>query len=413
MEIIELNEQRFNDFSVTYPQSNFYQSVNYANFMSKRGYEILYLGLTDNMDGIKAAALLLIKTDEASKKKIAYSPRGFLINWNDDYLISEFTNKIKEFLDKKKITSLKIDPNIVYKEHNFDGSEKFTGESNTSIIKKLQSLGYIHLGYNNGMETYKLRWNCLCKLNNNIINLYNTLPKSGRDKIKAASEYGIKIYKGTNSDINLFYTILDNANAKLDYFLDIYQFFNKSNEFEIYFAKLEPSSFVNSSKLKYENEEKRNNELNMLLQDFNNPNKDAIINEKLKSDELLNKYKKDMQDAIKSFQKNPNGIFLASTIVIKYAGTVNFFSNAHNKYYENYYAEYLLKWKLIEKYAKEGYKIVNHLGIMGDFSGEYNNLLRRELSNEIVEYVGEFDLVINKKNYYSGSKIINWLNKPI
>lgn len=413
MEIKELTEQEFNDFSIIHPLANFYQSVNYANFMSKRGYEKIYVGLSDSMNGIKAAALLLIKNDETTRGKTAYSPRGFLINWNDDYLLSEFTNKIKTYLEKKGITSLKIDPMVVYKEHNFDGSEKFTGESNTSIIKKLQSLGYIHLGYNNGMETHKLRWNTLMDLDSNIVNLFNSIPKSGRDKIKIANESGIKIYKGTNNDINLFYTILNNNNAKLDYFLDIYQFFNRNNEFEIYFAKLEPSSFVNASKLRFENEEKRNTELNTLLQDFNIQDKDTIINEKLKSDELLNKYKTDMQNAIKSFQKNPNGIFLAATIVIKHGNVINFFSSAHNKYYENYYAEYLLKWKLAEDYSKQGFKTINHLGIIGDFSNEYNNLLRRELSNKIVEYIGEFDLVINKKNYYSGSKLLDWLNKPI
>ena len=34
----------------------------------------------------------------------------------------------------------------------------------------------------------------------------------------------------------------------------------------------------------------------------------------------------------------------------------------------------------------------------------------------ITEYVGEFDLVINKRGYYTGSKlnpILNWLNTPI
>ena len=38
------------------------------------------------------------------------------------------------------------------------------------------------------------------------------------------------------------------------------------------------------------------------------------------------------------------------------------------------------------------------------------------LSDKIIEYYGEFDLVINKKSYYTGSKlnpILNWLNKPI
>ena len=55
--------------------------------------------------------------------------------------------------------------------------------------------------------------------------------------------------------------------------------------------------------------------------------------------------------------------------------------------------------------------------MIGDFNNtDYNTMLKKELSNKIVEYVGEFDLVINKKSYYTGNKlnpILNWLNTPI
>ena len=296
-----------------------------------------------------------------------------------------------------------------------DGSEKTLSDSNQSLVQKLQGLGYIHMGFNNGMEASKPRWNALTTLDSNIIALYNSISKEAREKISEASKLGNRVYRGSMNDISLLYSVINKTTPPLDYYLDYYQFYGQ-NMFEIYFNKLEPISYVNSSKTMYENEEQRNNDLNMQMQDFNNPNKDAIINEKLKSDEKLAKYKKNMLEASNLFQRYPSGLVTAAVAVIKYGSTVTFFASGVNETFKDQYPEYLLKWQLIQEYAKMGYKVVNLGGLTSEFKKDYESTLMTEMSNKIVEYIGEFDLVINKKAYYTGSRlnpILNWLNTPI
>lgn len=416
MQIVLLDEVRFDSFAISHPNHNFYQTSNYGKFMTKHGYNSYYLGLVDDSGNIKAATLMIVKNEKNNKRKMGYAPRGFLIDWNDDNLVNEFTSKLKEFLSKRSFTYLKVDPLVIYKEHNMDGSEKIDGKNNSSFIQKLQSLGYIHMGYNNGMETNKPRWNALTVLDNNIISLYNSISKEARKKISESAKMGNKVYKGNANDINLLFSIINKTTPPLEYYLDYYQFFGQNNGFEVYFTKLEPVSYVNSSKTLYEQEEQRNSELNIQMQDWNNPNKEMIINEKLKSDELLSKYKKNMLEAINLFQKYPSGLVIAGVAIIKYGKTVTFFASGVNDNFKNQHPEYLLRWQLIQEFAKQGYQVVDFGGMMGEFNNEYSNLLKRELSNHIIEYVGEFDLVINKKAYYTGSKlnpILNWLNTPI
>lgn len=416
MQIVLLDEVRFDSFAISHPNHNFYQTSNYGKFMTKHGYNSYYLGLVDDSGNIKAATLMIVKNEKNNKRKMGYAPRGFLIDWNDDNLVNEFTSKLKEFLSKRSFTYLKVDPLVIYKEHNMDGSEKIDGKNNSSFIQKLQSLGYIHMGYNNGMETNKPRWNALTVLDNNIISLYNSISKEARKKISESAKMGNKVYKGNANDINLLFSIINRTTPPLEYYLDYYQFFGQNNGFEVYFTKLEPVSYVNSSKTLYEQEEQRNSELNIQMQDWNNPNKEMIINEKLKSDELLSKYKKNMLEAINLFQKYPSGLVIAGVAIIKYGKTVTFFASGVNDNFKNQHPEYLLRWQLIQEFAKQGYQVVDFGGMMGEFNNEYSNLLKRELSNHIIEYVGEFDLVINKKAYYTGSKlnpILNWLNTPI
>lgn len=414
MQIILLDELKFDAFAINHPNYNFYQSSNYGKFMSKHGYNSYYLGLSDDVGNIKAATLIIVKNDKSEKRKMGYAPRGFLIDWTDSELVREFTTKIKEFLAKRSFTYLKVDPMIVYKEYNSDGSLKYSNSDD--FVKKMQSLGYTHMGYNNGMEASKPRWNSIIKLEPNIISLYNSLSKEARNKIKKAAGNGFKVYKGSNTDISLFYNVLNRKNPPLEYYMDLYQFFNVNNGFEIYFVKLEPVSYVNSSKKMYEEEEQRNSNLNMQMQDFNNPNKDAIINEKLKSDEMLATYKKNMLEAINLFQKYPSGIIIATLAVIKYGKKVTFFVGASDEDHKNDYPDYLLRWQLAEYFSRGGYESIDYNGMMSMSNTDYDTTLKKELTNSVVEYVGEFDLVINKKTYYTGSKlnpILNWLNTPI
>lgn len=416
MQIILLDEARFDSFAINHPNYNFYQSSYYGRFMSKNGHNSYYLGLVDDSGDIKAATLVVVKNESKDRRKLGYAPRGFLIDWDDNDLVRTFTEKIKEFLAKRGFTYLKVDPMLIFKEHNLDGSEKLSGINNTGFVRKMQELGYIHMGYNNGFEASKPRWNSITKLDRNINALYNSLSKEARGKIMEAYKLGFKVYKGGKEDIETLYKLINSPNPPIEYYLDYYQFFNEINGFEIYFARLEPAEFVNSSKRQFEEEEEKNNYLNLQIQDLTVTNKEFIITEKMKSDEKLSRYKRNMIDAIGLFQKNPNGIMVAGVAVIKYGKKVTFLTSGVDKEYINQYPEYLLRWHLMQEFANQGYEFVDFNGIIGSFNDSYGSLLERELGNNIVEYVGEFDLVLNKKSYYTGNKlnpIIEWLNKPI
>ena len=106
MEIILLDENRFDNFAINHPNYNYYQTSNYGRLMSSHGYNTYYLGLVDDIGEIKAASLIAVKNEKNNKRKMGYAPRGFLIDWNDEELVSLFTEKIKEFLSKRSFGQL-------------------------------------------------------------------------------------------------------------------------------------------------------------------------------------------------------------------------------------------------------------------------------------------------------------------
>lgn len=412
MQIILLDETRFGEYAHNHPNKNYFQTTSYGKMMSKHGNNAYYLGLTSDSGEIKAATLLIVKNDNSNKRKIAYAPRGFLIDWTNKSLVEEFTNCLKDFLLKRNFTHIKVDPNIIYKEHSSTNIDDIIVDNGTTFVSNMQSLGYIHLGYNNSSETNYYRWDCMMELDDDIKIMFNKLKKDSKRKIKEAANKGLKVYKGSAVDINLLSTLSNNISS--EQMMDYYQFYG--DDFEIFFIKIEPYNFVNNSKNLYEREEANNAYLNELIQNPSIPDKNQYINKKIESDKLVAQYKKNMQDASNMFQTYPNGIIIGAIVIIKNGDTITVIKDYENEKFREYHPGYLLKWQLMQEYAKKGYRIFQFGGI--ELQYEQNSLMKQDvdLSNKIIEYYGEFDLVINKKAYYTGNKlnpILNWLNTPI
>lgn len=74
-----------------------------------------------------------------------YAPRGFLIDYHDLELLTAFTNEIKKWAKKKNAIFIKIDPYVMYKEHDLNGDLVPNGIDNSDVVDNLKSLGYHHL----------------------------------------------------------------------------------------------------------------------------------------------------------------------------------------------------------------------------------------------------------------------------
>ena len=54
MQIILLDEARFDQFAISHPNHNYYQTSNYGRLMTKHGQNAYYLGLAEDDGEIKA-----------------------------------------------------------------------------------------------------------------------------------------------------------------------------------------------------------------------------------------------------------------------------------------------------------------------------------------------------------------------
>jgi lipid II:glycine glycyltransferase (peptidoglycan interpeptide bridge formation enzyme) len=405
MYIKELTNDEFIEFTSSFPYKSFYQTPEYAFVMNNDKNEAFFLGLKD--DNYTLAACLII-VEKRNGFKYAYTPRGFLINFNDYTLLNEFTKLLKEFLGKKDIVALKINPMLIRNIYNNNKQIIYKNKHYDSIFEQLIKLGYNHCGYNDYFEAIKPRFEAILNIKTDEKDLYQNIDKNYRKKIKNAIENGIHIYKGNFNELKYLYEQSKYKYPRSYGFLqDIYRHFDEKEMVELYYAKLNTEEYLINSQKEHEQLESETNEINNKIMEDLHKDKTKLINKKLTSDSLLNKYENKLITATSLLQNNPNGIVLASTMVIKYYGTIYMFMDGYDQTYRYLNAKHLLLWKIIEEYSKKGFKKFN-LGGISNINKEDKfkglNEFRMNFGACAIEYAGDFELVTNNTLYFMYKK---------
>src|SRR5574344_58978 len=111
MRIIELTIAQFDSFASNHPLSNYAQSSFYAKLMGEKGFNFDFIGYQDDSNNIIGASLILTKR-LGGFFKYAYAPKGFLIDYYNEDLLSRFIKDICSFYSKKGMAFIKINPEI-------------------------------------------------------------------------------------------------------------------------------------------------------------------------------------------------------------------------------------------------------------------------------------------------------------
>ncbi len=411
MYIKELTNDEFNSFTSEFPYKSFYQTPEYAFTMIREKNEAFFLGLIDD-NYIMAACLVIV--ERRNKFKYAYSPRGYLIDFNDYTLVEEFTKLLKEYLGKKDIVAFKINPMIIKTIYNNQKKIIYENKHYNSIFEQLLKLGYNHSGYNDYFEAIKPRFEAVLNIDDDPQKIFSNIDKSYRNKIKNAIEDGIHVYKGNYNELVYLYEQSKYKYPRSFEFLqDIYKHYDQKGMVDLYYAKLNTEEYLINSQREHEEIEQETNVINYKIIEKPDKDKTKLINRKLETDSLLNKFENKLVSATSLLQEHPNGIVLASLMIIKYYGTIYMFMDGYDMNYRYLNAKHLLLWKVIEEYSKKGFKKFNLGGISNiNKEDKYKGLneFRMNFGGCAVEYAGDFELVTNNTLYFMYKKTLKIKN---
>ena len=415
MYIKELTNEEFNNFTNTFKNYSIYQTSEYGFVMNTQNYDSIFIGLIDD-DKILAASLILIEKE--SMFKYAYAPKGILIDYNDKMLVEKFTELIKNYLNKKKIMAIKINPMIIKSSTDYRTNISYINPNFEEQMNFLKKLDYYHLGFNNLFESFKPRFEAILDISKPINDIYNGVDESFRTKIMDADNNGVRIIKGNDNELDYLYNQVKYKYPRdKKYFENVLYFFKKRNMVDYYYSILDTNEYLISIQKKYQEQMEICNNLNS--ESFNNIGKDNenIINNKILEENKLNEIKNELVKATKLLKENPDGIVIASMLITKYRDEVYLFMDGHNKEFKSLNAKHLMIWKLIEKYSNEGFKRFNLGGITNPSidNEKYNRLneFKLNFNARCVEYIGDLELITNNALYtlYRNSKPIRYILK--
>lgn len=403
MNIIKLSEKEFDSYSKNHKYRTFYQTSSYGNLMKRCGFKIDYLGFQNNNDKLIGATLLLYHKAFLNYN-YAYAPSGFLIDYTNIDVLQEITEKLRKFLYQNHFIFLRIDPPIHCSERNNNGEIiSYNPEINT-IMNILQECGYKHNGFNKYFENTKARFNAIVKLHTSNDRLYKNFNKQTRNKIKKADKSGIIVYKASIEELSIFYEFIKRKHYRnLEYYKNLFDTFG--DDAELYLAKIDTTKFVQKSKDAYEKALEKNEDITEKIQDKSIKGKDIekIIKRKMETDKVLGQEQSNLVKATSLFQSKPEGIIVGGAIIIKQNQEVSLLIEGFNQNFRTLNPNYYLKWELIKKFNQEGYQYFNLNAIVGEFKekNKYSGLNEMKLgfSSTAVEYIGDFDYIINNQAY--------------
>lgn len=391
MFIREMSLAEFKEFANTHFIGNFHESINYALIKAEEGFEYEFIAY--GADDIVGAALILYK--KMGSVYFGYSPRGFLIDYSNDYLLEDFTNKIKEYYKNRNFAFIKINPEIAIAKLNKD-TMNFEYNENYKIIDMLTKNGYKKLKNNMNFEALLPRVNAIIKLDGYD---YNNLSKNTRNKVKKGIRKGLILEKANPDKLNIFYKFIKNKiNRDEYYYNDFYNVFSKTLDVDLMLVKVDYKAFLINAQEAYNEELRRNASFNNKLITNNNAN---AINAKMNSDKALLSYKNDIAEASKNLNTGLE-TYVAGALVIKHQNRVIIQISGFNKAMSRFSPNYFLYYALIKYYQQE-YKYLDLNGITADLSKENHyyglNRFKMGFNPDVYEYIGEFDLVIDEKQY--------------
>ncbi len=396
MQIKEINETEFDNFANHHILRNYYQTSQYGNLMKKFGYTPIYIAMFEENE-IVGAALILSKYI-AINVKYGYSPRGFLIDYQNDYYLKEFTKLIKKYFFRKGFAFIKINPEITLSEVFPGTNTKNINETSKELIGKLESLNYKKLKNNVYFESLLPKYNP-------IINLKSfseeKLSKNIKQKIKNKDKKGISLIKGDEYNLNQFYELVKNKkDNSIEYYKNYFKIFNKDNMSDLWLLQIDYHEYLKNAQEEYNLLIDRNEQINKeFINDTKNKN---LLKEKMDSDRKITTLNQEITEINAYIQNDIYKQIVAAALVIKYQNRVNIVISGFDKN-TRFNPNHLLYTKLIEYYKNKNFSYLDLNGITGDFSSSnpYKGLneFKLNFNPNIYEYIGEFDLIINQTVY--------------
>ena len=366
--LTDINNEKYTEFIKSHKHGNMMQAIEWSAI--KNTWGAVRVAVSDDEDNIIATAQVL------TRKGLWYVPRGPILDYNNKELLGFFLTNLKKFAKTKQAKLVKLDIPIAVKDEklaNFKDVD--VDRSNDELIKTFKSYGYNHKGFSLDMSsTIQPRFNTVTKLEKPI-----------RDADKKFVE--VRRCGKENLDDFLFALACTEKRKNIslrgrEYFENLLDTFGDNALLYISYINVEKA--LKECHNRKENLEKEIEELGE-----KSPKKKRTLEEQVAgTDKLIALF-----NGLEIEDKSKDQV-ISAAITIAYGNHAEIIYAGMNEDFAKLPAQYKVFSDTMKKAQEMGISEVS----MGGIEGSLNDSLlgfKSKFSPNIVEYYGEFDLVIS------------------
>ena len=378
--LTNINNEEYTEFIKSHKHGNMMQAIEWSAI--KNTWGAVRVAVSDDEDNIIAAAQVL------TRKGLWYVPRGPILDYNNKELLGFFLTNFKKFAKTKQAKLVKLDIPIAVKDEklaNFKDVD--VDRSNDELIKTFKSYGYNHKGFSLDMSsTIQPRFNTVTKLEQPVPDLFS---KDTRRLIRDADKKFVEVRRCRKENLDDFLFALacteKRKNISLrgrEYFENLLDTFGDNALLYISYINVEKA--LKECHNRKENLEKEIEELGE-----KSPKKKRTLEEQVAgTDKLIALF-----NGLEIEDKSKDQV-ISAAITIAYGNHAEIIYAGMNEDFAKLPAQYKVFSDTMKKAQEMGISEVS----MGGIEGSLNDSLlgfKSKFSPNIVEYYGEFDLVIS------------------
>lgn len=390
MELYDLTEQEFRDFLDKHPLKCFLQTPEIAKLREKHGWQKYYVGLKENEKII--CATMLLAGGHFLGKKIFYTSRGFLIDFENKELVKTFTEKLKIYIKKKNGYVLRMDPYYELIEHDIDGNIMENGFDHTNVLYFLKDLGFRKME-----KAEQLNWMFALDIEGkNIEELRKNFRQNTRNIINKTLKSNIIVRELSYEELPLFKHLTEETSERkhfddrpLSYYQEMYKLFKPLNQIKYLVAEIHFADYIENLKKEYEQIQYK---LEKLTASKANDGKRKELHVSLES------ISKKIKEANIIWKEKGDILILSGGMFLLYGDEIVYLFSGNYKEYMQFNAQYLIQWEMINYAVDHHYKRYNFYGITGNFDKKNKDYgmyeFKKGFNGKVIELIGELELPI-------------------
>lgn len=385
-----IDKKEYDEFVKNFPSTSFMQTSSWANI--KNAWDSVLVGMYDGEKLVCSA--LILKRKLFLNKKLFYVPRGFVLNYGNNELLSKFIFELKKYAKKDGAIDIKLDPFICFNQDNIQNIKKnkgielrrpFLNDTNI-VVNALKQNGFKHGGYKKEVNSYiQPRYTMVISLKDKDGNFYDkellrrSFPKNTRNYIGSyQEERGVEFsYSKDPKDVKDLISVLHCTEERQHIALRSENYFKKIMECfpdnaVLFFARVNIDKYI-----------------------------EFLKNDMLKHENKKDFCEKQIKEAIEVKEKYGNKPLAGATIVMM--PTCKTGLKVASFLYAGTNTEIIPSLKITNglMFYRLCYCLDNgcdycDLGGVDGSLEDHLSTFKSKFNPEVLELVGEFDLVINK-----------------